>query len=95
MWVGAAMESAQASLEAVRIALDEEADKLRTDGVEVNTHVCEGEPADVLIGMAEMTKADLIVVGSKGMHGARRFIGSVPNRVTHRAPVSVLVVRTD
>jgi nucleotide-binding universal stress UspA family protein len=95
MWVGAAVESAQAAMEAIGVALEEEAGKLRTDGLDVRTHVCEGEPADVLIGVAETAKADLIVVGSKGMHGARRFIGSVPNRVTHRSPVSVLVVRTD
>ena len=95
MYIGAAVEGARAAAEAMRAELEEEADKFRTDGVEVKTHVCEGEPSDILIGLAEMTRSDLIVVGSKGMHGARRFIGSVPNRVTHRAPVSVLVVRTD
>ena len=39
--------------------------------------------------------ADLIVVGNKGMTGAKRFLlGSVPNKVSHHAPCSVLIIRT-
>ena len=95
MWIGAAIEGSRDAVEATKTALEEEAEKLRADGVTVTTHVCEGEPADVLIDVADVTRSDLIVVGSKGMHGARRFIGSVPNRISHRAPVSVLIVRTD
>ena len=46
--------------------------------------------------MAEEQGADLIVVGNKGMHGSRRFLlGSVPDKVSHHAPCSVLIVRTD
>jgi nucleotide-binding universal stress UspA family protein len=45
--------------------------------------------------VAEETGADLIVVGNKGMTGAERFLlGSVPNKVSHHAPCSVLIVRT-
>ena len=44
--------------------------------------------------MAEEAKADLIVLGSKGMQGARRVLGSVPNKVSHRAPCDVLIVQT-
>jgi nucleotide-binding universal stress UspA family protein len=37
----------------------------------------------------------MIVVGSKGMHGGRRFLlGNVPNKVSHHAPCSVMIVRT-
>jgi nucleotide-binding universal stress UspA family protein len=37
----------------------------------------------------------MIVVGSKGVHGNRRFLlGSVPDKVSHHAPCSVLIVRT-
>src|SRR5450755_3412966 len=40
-------------------------------------------------------EADLIVVGNKGMTGAKRFLlGSVPNKVSHHAPCSVLIIRT-
>jgi nucleotide-binding universal stress UspA family protein len=52
----------------------------------------EGEPADVLIRLAEQCKADLLVIGNRGMH--RRVLGSVPNSVTHKAPCSVYVVKT-
>ena len=44
---------------------------------------------------AELRKADLIVVGNKGMAGAKRYLlGSVPNKISHHAPCSVLIVRT-
>ena len=48
-----------------------------------------------LTHMAEENGADLIVVGNKGMTGARRYLlGSVPNNVSHHAPCSVIIVRT-
>jgi nucleotide-binding universal stress UspA family protein len=65
------------------------------EGVEVETHSVEGDPADAILDVAEKTGADLIVVGNKGMTGARRFLlGSVPNKVSHHAPCSVLIIRT-
>ena len=40
-------------------------------------------------------KADLVVVGNRGMSGMKRFIlGSVPNKIAHHAPCSVLIVDT-
>lgn len=63
-------------------------------GVEVETHQRKGDPADAIIAVAKEKDADLIVVGSKGMTGARRVLGSVPNTITHHAPCSVMVVRT-
>ena len=39
--------------------------------------------------------ASLIVVGSRGMHGVKRVLGSVPNKVSHGARCSVLIVSTD
>jgi nucleotide-binding universal stress UspA family protein len=54
-----------------------------------------GDPADALVSVAEARGADVIVVGSKGMHSASRFLlGSVPNKVSHHAPCDVLIVRT-
>lgn len=38
------------------------------------------------------SRADLLVVGSRGLHGPRA-LGSVSERVAHQAPCSVLVVR--
>jgi nucleotide-binding universal stress UspA family protein len=75
--------------------LESTATRLRADGLEVETHCMGGDPADALIGIAEATDASMIVVGSKGMHGGRRFLlGNVPNKVSHHAPCSVMIVRT-
>jgi nucleotide-binding universal stress UspA family protein len=64
-------------------------------GVEVETLAKEGDPADVIIAAAEEHQAGLIVVGNRGMTGANRFLlGSVPNKVSHHASCSVLIVRT-
>jgi nucleotide-binding universal stress UspA family protein len=81
--------------EDVNLVLDAAAAAARKEGIEVNTHPVEGEPAEAILNVAEETKADLIVVGNKGMTGARRFLlGSVPNNVSHHAPCSVIIVRT-
>ncbi len=64
-------------------------------GVSVQTFPRQGDPADAILDVAEERDADLIVVGNKGMTGAKRFLlGSVPNRVSHHAPCSVLIIRT-
>jgi nucleotide-binding universal stress UspA family protein len=64
-------------------------------GVPVQTFPRPGDPADAILDVAEERDADLIVVGNKGTSGARRFLlGSVPNRVSHHAPCSVLIIRT-
>ena len=71
------------------------ADVVRGAGLDVETFAREGDPADAILDVAEERGADLIVVGNKGMTGARRFLlGSVPNKVSHHAPCSVLIVRT-
>ncbi len=81
--------------EDVNLVLDGAAASARKEGIEVQTHPVEGEPAEAILNAAEETKADLIVVGNKGMTGARRFLlGSVPNNVSHHAPCSVIIVRT-
>ena len=81
--------------EDVNLVLDAAAAAARKEGIEVQTHPVEGEPAEAILNVAEDTKADLIVVGNKGMTGARRFLlGSVPNNVSHHAPCSVIIVRT-
>jgi nucleotide-binding universal stress UspA family protein len=81
--------------EDVENTLNEAADQIRESGVEVNTHAREGDPADAILDVAEEAGAGLIVVGNKGMTGAKRFLlGSVPNKVSHHAPCSVLIIRT-
>lgn len=67
----------------------------RDAGVEVNVYPRQGDPADAILDVAEERDADLIVIGNKGMRGAKRFLlGSVPNKVSHHAPCSVLIIRT-
>jgi nucleotide-binding universal stress UspA family protein len=63
-------------------------------GVEVEVHSPKGDAADSLIEAAKQHDADLIVLGSRGMRGARRVLGSVPNKVSHHAPCDVLIVQT-
>jgi nucleotide-binding universal stress UspA family protein len=81
--------------EDVSQTLEEAATGLRDSGVDVETHAREGDPADAILDVAEEERADLIVVGNKGMTGAKRFLlGSVPNKVSHHAPCSVMIIRT-
>ncbi|UTI63804.1 universal stress protein [Paraconexibacter antarcticus] len=72
------------------------AEAAQAAGVErVGVHARQGDPADAILDVAEEQGSDLIVVGNKGMTGAKRFLlGSVPNKVSHHAPCSVLIVRT-
>ena len=87
-WSVTAREEVDATLAAV-VARAEDA------GVAVTVHARKGDPADAILDVAEERDADLIVVGNKGMTGAKRFLlGSVPNKVSHHAPCSVLIVRT-
>ncbi len=74
--------------------LDDQCAQARAAGVEVLGHAGTGEPAQAIVEVAEREKADLIVVGNKGMAGVRRVLGSVPNSVAHRAPCSVMIVQT-
>lgn len=81
--------------EDVNLVLDAAAAEARRAEVEVKTHPIEADPADAILNVAEEVDADLVVVGNKGMTGARRYLlGSVPNNVSHHAPCAVLIVRT-
>jgi nucleotide-binding universal stress UspA family protein len=81
--------------EDVEATLEEVAEPARTAGLTVGTHARQGDPADAILDVAEETDANLIVIGNKGMTGARRFLlGSVPNKISHHAPCSVLIIRT-
>lgn len=75
--------------------LSEAAAGARMQDVQAETHAVEEEPADALLKVADEVGASMIVVGSRGMHGARRVLGSVPNAVSHKASCNVLIVSTD
>ena len=61
-------------------------------GVPFESAASQGDPAEVLVELAEKHGADVLVIGNKGMQ--RRMLGSVPNTVTHKAGCSVFVVKT-
>jgi nucleotide-binding universal stress UspA family protein len=70
-------------------------EQLKAEGVDVAVFARQGDPADAILDVAEEQDADLIMVGNKGMSGAKRFLlGSVPNKVSHHAPCSVMIIRT-
>jgi nucleotide-binding universal stress UspA family protein len=62
--------------------------------VKLRLHAMPGDPADTVLMVAREVRADLIVVGNKGMQGARRVLGSVPNTIAHSASCSVLIADT-
>lgn len=61
---------------------------------DVVVQALEGQAADELLEAADTFGADLIVVGSVGLTGNARFLGSVASTVLHHAPCDVLVVHT-
>ena len=90
--VSAYMASGQRP-EALKVLAVAEAD-LRQSGLDPHSHARQGQAAIVLADVAEEHNADVIVVGNRGMSGAARLLGSVPNTVSHNAPCSVLIVQT-
>ncbi len=81
--------------EDVDATLADAAERVGEAGVASRVYAREGDPADAILDVAEELGSDLIVVGNKGMTGAKRFLlGSVPNKVSHHAPCSVMIVRT-
>jgi len=78
--------------EAVDSTLKSVEERARDRGLETTSEARQGDPADVLCEIAEQHGADLLVVGNKGMQ--RRVLGSVPNSVSHKAPCSVVIVKT-
>ena len=76
----------------VQSILERTREELAQEGIECETRAEEGDPAEVLVRLADECGADLLVIGNKGMQ--RRVLGSVPNTVSHKASCSVLVVKT-
>jgi nucleotide-binding universal stress UspA family protein len=81
--------------DAVREHLDGLAGQMANDhGIEVSCHCRAGAAPDVLLDVASDVGADLVVVGNRGMSGARRMLGSVPNTISHHAECAVMIVPT-
>ncbi len=69
--------------------------KTTTSGFKsVKTIIKQGNPAEEILETAKKIKADLIVTGSHGRHGAQRFLlGSVSSKIVDHAPCAVLIVK--
>lgn len=66
-----------------------------SDGITVESHSVAGDPGEALITVCKSVNADVLVVGNRGMQGKKRFmLGSVPNKISHHAPCSLLIVDT-
>ncbi len=70
------------------------ASEARARGVSVQTHVTTGFVVERILATAVEQNVELIVVGNKGMRGAKRILGSVPNAVAHAASCAVLIHNT-
>ena len=71
-----------------------EADRHADSGVTIHTATSDANPVSAFLDECETGGFDLIVMGNKGMTGARRLLGSVPNKVSHHLSCSFLIVRT-
>lgn len=61
----------------------------------IETVAEQGKPADTLISVVERHRADLLVVGNRGLNSlAGRIVGSVPLHVARHCPTDVLIVHT-
>jgi ubiquinone biosynthesis protein len=100
-------ERYEAELLVVRVLLSD--DGTRTDTARELAEYVEGlagergrsavvlgeDPAEAIVEAAKREKADVLVVGSVGMSGRREFLlRNVPNRVSHNAPCTVVIVQT-
>lgn len=77
-----------------RTLLDSAQARLRAGGVgpTITTEIEVGDPADAILTVAADEGIDLIIMGSRGLTAARRFLlGSVSTKVTTHAPCAVLV----
>jgi nucleotide-binding universal stress UspA family protein len=99
---GAKVDAPRAAAEVWAIQPDAEARNIAEQAqaaarvhVEAESHTVKGDPADALLKIADQESANLIIVGSRGMHGVGRVLGSVPNKVSHRARCNVLIVATE
>ena len=85
----------QDQLKQSRESVARTAEILRKAGFKVDSRVVENEIRTGILDVAEESHADLIVLGSHGEKGLRKFLlGSVAEFVARHARCSVLVVRT-
>ncbi len=92
-WYEEAAESARAALEEAASAAVR---RLRAGDLDAGWSIYEGDPAAVLIDVAERTNADLVILGTHGLSGMSRLLmGSVARNVLLHTSASVLIVRDE
>lgn len=81
-------------LKKARSVAKQAAERIQKAGFESKIAVVHGHPSHEIVKIAEAERADLVVVGSRGLTGTSRFLlGSVSDGVIKYAPCAVLVVR--
>jgi nucleotide-binding universal stress UspA family protein len=83
-----------AALDAAERLLDGVRQQLAGAGVKITTHAVGYGAVTAIVDVARAQRADLIVVGNRGMQGPKRKLGSVPDVLAHTAPCDVLIVNT-
>jgi nucleotide-binding universal stress UspA family protein len=62
--------------------------------IEVKTVIRQGDPAEKILETAQKMKVDIIITGSHGRHGTKKFLmGSVSSKVVDYSKCPVLVVK--
>lgn len=85
--VNALTEETKIAMERIRVSL-------AGKSIEAKTILRQGDPAEKILETAKKMKVDLIVTGSHGRHGARKFLmGSVSSRLVDYSPCPILVVK--
>lgn len=80
--------------EVARTRIEEAESDVKLAGVKVESHLIQADPDDALLRVAREIDAYMIIVGNRGMAGAKRWLGSVPNKVSHDARCNVMIVST-
>jgi ubiquinone biosynthesis protein len=103
-WAAEMAARYDAELVVLRVTLDGDPEALEPDLVEYGSSLGErvrtlvrraDDPAQGICQAAREEDADVLVVGSVGMQGRKEFLlGNVPNRVSHNAPCTVVIVNT-
>lgn len=80
--------------EETRQAMEKIRKSLSSKSIDVKTVIRQGDPAEKILETAQKMKVDLIVTGSHGRHGAKKFLlGSVSSKVIEYSRCPVLVVK--
>ena len=77
-----------------RDILEKAHDNMAGGSVSVEDDLLEGPAAEAILSVAKIRKADLIILGTRGMGSLKGLmVGSVSSKVMHHAPCPVLIVR--